>query len=110
MVIAAITPGYLIAADAPAAPSSKTSARPSARWVFRALPSPRCGASGGNGGTPKSTGALSTVEFVPKTRVEIAVTDSLVEQVIEAISTAARDGKVGDGKIFVLDGPRGDFR
>jgi nitrogen regulatory protein P-II 2 len=43
------------------------------------------------------------VEFVPKTKIEIAVEDSLVEQVIEAIPNAARTGKVGDGKIFVLD-------
>jgi nitrogen regulatory protein P-II 2 len=48
-------------------------------------------------------GAEYNVEFVPKTKVEIAVPDSLAEQVIEAISKAARDGKVGDGKIFVLD-------
>jgi nitrogen regulatory protein PII len=40
---------------------------------------------------------------VPKTKIEIAVEDSLVEQVIEAIINAARTGKVGDGKIFVLD-------
>lgn len=48
-------------------------------------------------------GAEYLVEFVPKTKIEIAVEDSLVEQVIEAISNAARTGKVGDGKIFVLD-------
>jgi nitrogen regulatory protein P-II 2 len=48
-------------------------------------------------------GAEYNVEFVPKTKVEIAVPDSLAEQVIEAISKAARDGKVGDGKIFILD-------
>jgi nitrogen regulatory protein P-II 2 len=48
-------------------------------------------------------GAEYTVEFVPKTKVEIAVDDALAEQVIEAITTAARTGKVGDGKIFVFD-------
>ena len=48
-------------------------------------------------------GAEYLVEFVPKTKIEIAVEDSLVEQVIEAITNAARTGKVGDGKIFVLD-------
>jgi nitrogen regulatory protein P-II 2 len=48
-------------------------------------------------------GAEYLVEFVPKTKIEIAVEDSLVEQVIEAIINAARTGKVGDGKIFVLD-------
>ena len=48
-------------------------------------------------------GAEYLVEFVPKTKVEMAVDDSLVEQTIEAITKAARTGKVGDGKIFVLD-------
>jgi nitrogen regulatory protein P-II 2 len=48
-------------------------------------------------------GAEYLVEFVPKTKIEIAVEDSLVEQVREAIINAARTGKVGDGKIFVLD-------
>ena len=47
-------------------------------------------------------GAEYTVEFVPKTKVEIAVPDSLVEQVVEAIQKSARTGKVGDGKIFVF--------
>jgi nitrogen regulatory protein P-II 2 len=48
-------------------------------------------------------GAEYVVEFVPKTKIEIAVEDSLAEQVIEAIITAAKTGKVGDGKIFVCD-------
>ena len=48
-------------------------------------------------------GAEYVVEFVPKTKIEIAVVDSLADQVIEAISKAAHTGKVGDGKIFVLD-------
>jgi nitrogen regulatory protein P-II 2 len=48
-------------------------------------------------------GAEYVVEFVPKTKIEIAVEDSLVEQVIEAIINAAKTGKVGDGKIFVCD-------
>jgi nitrogen regulatory protein PII len=48
-------------------------------------------------------GAEYAVEFVPKTKVEIAVPDALVEQVVEAIIHAARTGKVGDGKIFVVD-------
>jgi nitrogen regulatory protein P-II 2 len=48
-------------------------------------------------------GAEYVVEFVPKTKIEIAVDESLVEQVIEAIMSAAKTGKVGDGKIFVLD-------
>jgi len=48
-------------------------------------------------------GAEYVVEFVPKTKIEIAVADTLAERVIEAISTTARTGKVGDGKIFVVD-------
>jgi nitrogen regulatory protein P-II 2 len=48
-------------------------------------------------------GAEYVVEFVPKTKVEIAVTDALVDQVIEAIHKSARTGKVGDGKIFVSE-------
>jgi len=41
------------------------------------------------------------VDFVPKTRIEVAVRDDLVDQVTEAIINAAKTGKVGDGKIFV---------
>jgi nitrogen regulatory protein P-II 2 len=41
------------------------------------------------------------IEFIPKTRVEIAVADQDVEPMIEAIANVARTGKVGDGKIFV---------
>jgi nitrogen regulatory protein PII len=41
------------------------------------------------------------VDFVPKTRIEVAVRDDLVEQVTDAIINAAKTGKVGDGKIFV---------
>ena len=47
-------------------------------------------------------GAEYVVEFVPKTKIEIAVADSLVDQLVEAIQKAARTGKVGDGKIFVF--------
>ena len=46
-------------------------------------------------------GAEYRVDFLPKTRVEIAVDDTIVEQVIEAITNVARTGKIGDGKIFV---------
>jgi nitrogen regulatory protein P-II 2 len=48
-------------------------------------------------------GAEYVVEFVPKTKIEIAVDDSLADQVIEAIISSAKTGKVGDGKIFVCD-------
>jgi nitrogen regulatory protein PII len=48
-------------------------------------------------------GAEYTVDFVPKTRLEVAVRAELVDQVVDAIIKAARTGKVGDGKIFVSD-------
>jgi len=48
-------------------------------------------------------GAEYVVEFVPKTKIEIAVDDELVDQLIEAIMKSAKTGKVGDGKIFVFD-------
>jgi nitrogen regulatory protein P-II 2 len=48
-------------------------------------------------------GAEYAVEFVPKSKIEIAVVDSLAEQVVDAITKSARTGKVGDGKIFVFD-------
>jgi nitrogen regulatory protein PII len=55
------------------------------------------------GHTELYRGAEYVVDFVPKTRVEVAVRDDMVEQVTEAIVGAARTGKVGDGKIFVTD-------
>ena len=55
------------------------------------------------GHTELYRGAEYVVDFVPKTRIEVAVKDSLVDQVVEAIVTAARTGKVGDGKIFISD-------
>ncbi|MCA3246419.1 MAG: P-II family nitrogen regulator [Azospirillum sp.] len=48
-------------------------------------------------------GAEYSVSFLPKVKIEIAVADSLVERVVEAIQKAANTGKIGDGKIFVLD-------
>jgi nitrogen regulatory protein P-II 2 len=48
-------------------------------------------------------GAEYAVEFVPKTKIEVAVGNSLAEQVVEAIAKAAKTGKVGDGKIFVSE-------
>jgi nitrogen regulatory protein PII len=53
------------------------------------------------GHTELYRGAEYVVDFVPKTRIEIAVRADLLEQVIDAIVKAARTGKVGDGKIFV---------
>jgi nitrogen regulatory protein PII len=55
------------------------------------------------GHTELYRGAEYVVDFVPKTRIEVAVRDDLVDQVIEAVSAAAKTGKVGDGKIFVTD-------
>ncbi|UHD18688.1 P-II family nitrogen regulator [Thiocapsa bogorovii] len=55
------------------------------------------------GHTELYRGAEYVVDFLPKIKVEIAVDDSMVEKVIEAISSAARTGKIGDGKIFVFD-------
>src|SRR5690606_35662801 len=48
-------------------------------------------------------GAEYVVDFVPKTRIEVAVRDELVDQVVEAMIQAAKTGKVGDGKIFITD-------
>ncbi|MBK8479567.1 MAG: P-II family nitrogen regulator [Proteobacteria bacterium] len=46
-------------------------------------------------------GSTYVVEFVPKVKVEVVVADGLVRQVVEAITAAARTGRIGDGKIFV---------
>jgi nitrogen regulatory protein P-II 2 len=43
------------------------------------------------------------VDFLPKVKLEIAINDDLLDQVIEAISKSANTGKIGDGKIFVMD-------
>ncbi|NFV82196.1 P-II family nitrogen regulator [Magnetospirillum aberrantis] len=48
-------------------------------------------------------GAEYAVNFLPKLKLEAAVDDQLVDPVLEAISNAARTGKIGDGKIFVQD-------
>ncbi|MGA2563836.1 MAG: P-II family nitrogen regulator [Steroidobacteraceae bacterium] len=55
------------------------------------------------GHTELYRGAEYTVDFVPKSRLEVAVRSELVDQVVEAIVSAARTGKVGDGKIFIAD-------
>ena len=46
-------------------------------------------------------GAEYVVDFLPKVKIEVAIGDDLVDQVIEAITKAANTGKIGDGKIFV---------
>ncbi len=53
------------------------------------------------GHTELYRGAEYVVDFLPKVRIEAAVGDAIVEQVIDAIEGAARTGKIGDGKIFV---------
>lgn len=55
------------------------------------------------GHTELYRGAEYVVDFLPKIRLEIAVEDSSVDQVIEALIKAASTGKIGDGKIFVSD-------
>ena len=55
------------------------------------------------GHTELYRGAEYVVDFLPKVKVEAAVKDELLEQVIEAIEKAASTGKIGDGKIFVFD-------
>jgi len=47
-------------------------------------------------------GSEYTVDFLPKVKVEIVVIDSIVPKVIEAIVKAAKTGKIGDGKVFVV--------
>ena len=53
------------------------------------------------GHTELYRGAEYVVDFLPKVKIEAAVADDMVDRVIEAIETAARTGKIGDGKIFV---------
>ncbi len=55
------------------------------------------------GHTELYRGAEYVVDFLPKVKIEAAVDDGLVDQVIEAVSKAANTGKIGDGKIFVYD-------
>ncbi len=56
-----------------------------------------------SGHTEIYRGAEYAVNFVPKVRLEIVVQDSLAEPVVETIAATAKTGKIGDGKIFVLD-------
>lgn len=56
-----------------------------------------------SGHTEIYRGAEYAVNFVPKIKLEIAVSAAMADQVIETISSTARTGKIGDGKIFVLD-------
>ena len=55
------------------------------------------------GHTELYRGAEYVVDFLPKVKVEAVIEDDQVERVIEAIETAARTGRIGDGKIFVIN-------
>jgi nitrogen regulatory protein P-II 2 len=55
------------------------------------------------GHTELYRGAEYVVDFLPKVKIEIAIKDDMLDQVIEAIEKSANTGKIGDGKIFVAD-------
>ena len=55
------------------------------------------------GHTELYRGAEYVVDFLPKVKVEVAIRDDMLDQVIETIEKSASTGKIGDGKIFVLD-------
>ena len=55
------------------------------------------------GHTELYRGAEYVVDFLPKVKIEVAVRDDMVDSVIDAITKAARTGKIGDGKIFVYE-------
>ena len=55
------------------------------------------------GHTELYRGAEYVVDFLPKVKVEVVVADSMVDKAMDAIVKAARTGKIGDGKIFVID-------
>ena len=55
------------------------------------------------GHTELYRGAEYVVDFLPKVKLEIGIDDDLVDQAIEAITTSANTGKIGDGKIFITE-------
>jgi nitrogen regulatory protein P-II 2 len=55
------------------------------------------------GHTELYRGAEYNVDFMPKIKIEVAVTDATLDQTVEVIAQAANNGKVGDGKIFVTE-------
>ena len=55
------------------------------------------------GHTELYRGAEYAVDFLPKVKIEVAISDSMLDQTIEAITTAANTQKIGDGKIFVTE-------
>ena len=54
------------------------------------------------GHTELYRGAEYVVDFLPKVKIEVVVEDAMVDRVVEAIITAARTGRIGDGKIFII--------
>ncbi|MGB9081688.1 MAG: P-II family nitrogen regulator [Desulfuromonadaceae bacterium] len=54
------------------------------------------------GHTELYRGAEYVVDFIPKIKLEIAVSDELVSKVVETIQTSAKTGRIGDGKIFII--------
>jgi nitrogen regulatory protein P-II 2 len=55
------------------------------------------------GHTELYRGAEYVVDYIPKMKIEVAIDDDMLDQVIDAIIESARTGKIGDGKIFVVD-------
>ena len=55
------------------------------------------------GHTELYRGAEYVVDYIPKVKIEVAIDDGLVDQVIDAIIESAKTGKIGDGKIFVTN-------
>ena len=55
------------------------------------------------GHTELYRGAEYVIDFLPKTRLDVAVPDSLVDQAVDAICNAANTGQIGDGKIFITN-------
>jgi nitrogen regulatory protein P-II 2 len=58
---------------------------------------------GGYGRTETYRGAQFSVDFLPRAKIELAVDDSIAEQVMEAVCNVARTGSTGDGKVWVLE-------
>ena len=67
------------------------------------IPPPDKGFGRQKGHTELYRGAEYVVDFLPKVKIEAAVSDELVDRVIEAVESAARTGKIGDGKVFVYN-------
>ncbi len=55
------------------------------------------------GHTELYRGAEYVIDFLPKVKIEVVVADDMLEKVLEALQTAARTGRIGDGKIFISD-------